>query len=185
MEVAKKYEISETNARNIFCKAPCKYNFAADAKNGKRCESRRVLHSSWRMCSEMAEKSKGIPNVFVLDTSINIFNAINLCVLLVSEESSTLYEAMMLEKLIIAVTDWLVPDNNPREPWFPDFPYDFAVHVTKDKLGECIKDVLFDEEYTKKLKEYRLNNFPKEFNIPLELVVEKFNVPLEELKKIL
>ncbi|MDY5122283.1 MAG: hypothetical protein SPE59_00595 [Treponema sp.] len=46
MEVAKKYEISETNARNIFCKAPCKYNFAADAKNGKRCESRRVLHSS-------------------------------------------------------------------------------------------------------------------------------------------
>lgn len=64
----------------------------------------------------MAEKSKGIPNVFVLDTSINIFNAINLCVLLVSKESSTLYEAMMLEKPIIAVTDWLVPDNNPREP---------------------------------------------------------------------
>lgn len=57
------------------------------------------------------------------------------------------------------------------------------MHVTKDMLGECIKDVLFDEEYTKKIKEYRLNNFPKEFNIPLELVVEKFNVPLEELKK--
>ena len=51
MEVAKKYEISETNARNIFVNRRANITLlqmrkmAKDVKNGKRCESRRVLHS--------------------------------------------------------------------------------------------------------------------------------------------
>lgn len=111
------------------------------------------------ICNEMAEKSKNIPNVFVLDTSINIFNAINLCDVLVSEESSTLYEAMLMDKPVVAVTDWLVPDNFP--PRLPDFPYDFAVKCKKAELKETIENVLSDKSYILTIKNYRQNNFPQ------------------------
>lgn len=119
-----------------------------------------VFKYQYDLCNEMSQKSQGIENVFVLDPSINIFNAINICDLLVSEESSTLYEAMMLDKPVIAVTDWLVPDNLPNPPRFPDFPYEFAVHANKSELKEVISNVVNDVSYTEKISRYRKENFP-------------------------
>lgn len=110
-----------------------------------------------KLINEMAEKSKGKKNVYVLDSNISIFNAIHLCDVLVSEESSTLYEAMMLDKPVIAVTDWLIPDSNP--PRLPDFPYEFAVHIERKDLSNTIQNVIFDESYKSKIIEYRKNNF--------------------------
>ena len=114
----------------------------------------------YNICNEMAEKSRCIPNVFVLDTKINIFNAINICDVLISEESSTLYEAMMLDKPVIAVTDWLVPDNLPMPPRLPDFPYDFAIHIKKSEIKDTLLNVISDDRYKDKITEYRKENFP-------------------------
>ena len=119
-----------------------------------------IYKYQYDLCNEMAEKSIGIENVYVLDTSINIFNAIHLCDLLISEESSTLNEAMMLDKPVIAVTDWLVPDHYPAEPRLPDFPYDFAVHTKKNELRKTIENVLNDVSYTDDIIAYRKKNFP-------------------------
>lgn len=112
------------------------------------------------ICNEMAEKSRGIPDVFVLDSSVNIFNAIQLCDVLVSEESSTLNEAMMLDKPVIAVTDWLVPDQLPSPPRLPDFPYSFAVHTKKKDLHNTIMSVISDSNYKERIFEYRRENYP-------------------------
>lgn len=114
----------------------------------------------YNICQKMAEKSKNIPNVFVLDTSINIFNAINLCDVLISEESSTLYEAMMLDKPVIAVTDWFVPDQLPTPPRLPDFPYDFAIHIKKSEIHDIILKIVSDESYKERITAYRKENFP-------------------------
>ena len=114
----------------------------------------------YSICNEMAEKSQGIPNVFVLDTKINIFNAINLCDVLISEESSTLYEAMMLDKPVIAVTDWLVPDNPYMPPRLPDFPYDFAIHIKKTEIRDTLLKVISNDAYKTKITAYRKENFP-------------------------
>ena len=77
---------------------------------------------------------------------------------LISEESSTLYEAVMLEKPVIAVTDWLVPDRTP--PREPIFPYDFALHIKKKDIRKTIQDVLSDETYKEKIAQYSRENFP-------------------------
>lgn len=114
----------------------------------------------YNLCQEMAEKSRNIQNVFVLDASINIFNAINLCDVLISEESSTLYEAMMLDKPVIAVTDWLIPDSYPDSPRLPDFPYDFAIHIKKNKIKETLLDVISNNSYRDKIINYRKTNYP-------------------------
>ena len=97
-------------------------------------------------------------NVFILDAKINIFNCIALCDVLVSEESSTLYEAMLLGKPVIAVDDWLVPDLNP--PRLPEFPYDWAIHIKKENLKETLHEVINNKNYEDKIIKYRDNNFP-------------------------
>lgn len=101
-----------------------------------------------------------LPNVFILDPKINIFNVIQLCDVLVSEESSTLSEAMLLEKPVIAVTDWLVPDAYPNPARLPECYYDFAIKIGKKDLRETIKTVVSDDSYTKKISQYRKDNFP-------------------------
>ena len=125
-----------------------------------------IKHAPWnpvtypeqvKIINEMAEKSKDIDNVYLLDPTISIFNAINISDVLVSEESSTLYEAMMLDKPVIAVKDWLIPDTVP--PRLPDFPYDFAIHILKKDLAVTLKSVINDEVYKNRIVEYRKNNY--------------------------
>lgn len=111
-----------------------------------------------RIINEMNKKSTGIENVYVLDSSISIFNAINISDILISEESSTLYEAMMLDKPVIAVSDWLIPDTTP--PRLPEFPYDFAIHIKKTEIRETIIKLLKNNEYSEKIITYRKENYP-------------------------
>lgn len=119
-----------------------------------------LFPQQYQICNEMAEKSQNIPGVFVLDPKINIFNAINLCDLLISEESSTLYEAMMTDKPVIAVSDWLVPDTPGMPPRLPDFPYDFVIRIKKSEIKDTICKVISDSSYKEKITSYRHTNFP-------------------------
>lgn len=143
----------------------------------------------YEIIKDMNEKSKGKPNVYILDSSINIYDAINLCDVLVSEESSTLYEAMLMGKPVVAVTDWLVPDVKP--PRLPEFPYDFAIKISKNKLKETIFQVLEDKKYLEKIKNYREINFPQIGNASknvmdvIDSIVNKTELPetkIEELE---
>lgn len=125
-----------------------------------------IKHAPWnpenypeqvKIIDDMTRQSQGKKNVYILDSAISIFNTINISDVLISEESSTLYEAMMLDKPVIAVTDWLIPDVIP--PRLPDFPYDFAIHISKNELKNTIETVMLDESYRNKIIEYRKTNF--------------------------
>ena len=115
---------------------------------------------------EMIEKTHkktqalNLPNVFILDSKINIFNAIQICDVLVSEESSTLSEAMLLEKPVIAVKDWLVPDAYPLPARLPECYYDFATKVQKKDLKQTIINIISDDSYKNEIEKYRKDNFP-------------------------
>lgn len=113
-----------------------------------------------KLITEADEKTRalGLENVFILDTHINIFNAISLCDVLVSEESSTLSEAMLMGKNSIAVTDWLVPDVTP--PRKPECNHDFVIKTARGNLRRTIIDVLENKEYEEKIQNYRQTNFP-------------------------
>lgn len=124
-------------------------------KNENACFAEQI-----RQIEELKKKCQGRPNLYLFDSDINIFSAIALCDGLISEESSTLFEAMLMEKPVVAVTDWLVPDGFPvAPPRKPDFPYDFALKVTSDKLEEAISKVLFDKDYLEKIISYKKENF--------------------------
>jgi hypothetical protein len=60
--------------------------------------------------------------------------------LIVSDESSVMFEGLLLDVPSIAVTDWLIPDCSP--PRIPSVPYDFVIKTTKNNLTNTVNDVI-------------------------------------------
>lgn len=106
----------------------------------------------------MNELHKNISNVTILDDKLNIFEAISICDILVSEESSTMCEAVMMGIPAVSVSNWLIPDQTPSR--FPKCDYDFVTKTTKEELSNCIKRIIDDYDNYKKIAEnYSKNNF--------------------------
>lgn len=97
-----------------------------------------------RNIREMYELHKDVPGVTILPPSTNIFEAIAVSDVLVSEESSTMCEAAMMGIPAISVSNWLIPDVTPCR--FPKCDYDFVIMTVKEKLTECVKQIIDDYE---------------------------------------
>ena len=89
---------------------------------------------------EMEALHKDIKGVTVLPRSTNIFNAIAVSDILVSEESSTMAEAVMMGVPAISVSNWLIPDVTPSR--FPECNYTFVTMTKKENLTDCVKNIL-------------------------------------------
>ena len=107
---------------------------------------------------EMYELHKGNPRVVLLDPHTNILDAIAVSDVLVSEESSTMTECVMMGKPAISVSDWLIPDVTPSR--YPSNEYDYVVKTKKKDLTECVRDVLQHyDEYAKQAQKYSDEHF--------------------------
>ncbi|GHV78172.1 hypothetical protein AGMMS49942_29930 [Spirochaetia bacterium] len=89
---------------------------------------------------QMAALHKNIPNVTMLDPKTNILHALAVSDILVSDESSTMCEAVLMHKPAIAVEDWLVPDTVPSRHACSG--HAFTIKATRDTLTGVLKDVL-------------------------------------------
>lgn len=82
-------------------------------------------------------------NVYYIDQEESIMTAIALCDLLVSEESSVMAEAILLNKPSVAVTDWLIPDQTPSRP--ASVPMDYVIKCKKAELRKTVEAVISHE----------------------------------------
>jgi hypothetical protein len=98
---------------------------------------------------EMYELHKDNPRVIQMDPKTSILDAIMVSDVLVSEESSTMCEAVMMGKPAISVCNWLIPDVTPSR--YPADDYDYVIKTRKETLKECVEEVL--THYTKYQKE--------------------------------
>lgn len=115
---------------------------ATDSKNIKEME---CLHSS-------------NSRVVILPPVTNIFEAIAVSDLLVSEESSTMCEALMMGIPAVSVSDWLIPDTTPSR--FPKCDYDFVIKTKKSQLSDCVKAIVDNyDSYRVSAEEFAKNNF--------------------------
>ncbi|WP_270427796.1 CDP-glycerol glycerophosphotransferase family protein [Fusobacterium mortiferum] len=138
---------------------------------------------------KMYRLHKEIEGVTILPPETNIFDAILVSDILVSEESSTMFEAMLLGIPSVAVTDWKIPDVVPSR--FAIVPYSFVEKTEKRNLTLTVKNIL--ENYSFKKKEiinYRDRNFKNlgkasiEITNLLDLIVAKEKVTYIKGKKI-
>lgn len=79
-------------------------------------------------------------NVYYIEQEESIMTAIALCDLLVSEESSVMAEAILLDKPSIAVTDWLIPDKTPSR--LASVPMDYVIKCRKAELRKTVEEVI-------------------------------------------
>jgi len=94
----------------------------------------------YRNIQEMDKLCRGRKNVYILTPETNIFTAILLSDILVSEESSTLVEAVLAGNISISVTDWLIPDVNP--PRLPVVQPEYIVKTEKKELKNTVLKIL-------------------------------------------
>lgn len=115
-------------------------------------------HDMYYAIIEMAELHKGIPGVTILDPKTNIFEAIMACNILVSEESSTMCEAAMMGIPAVSVSNWLIPDTDPKR--YPECNYDFVFMTKKEELTSFVDSILKNyDEYVEKVEEFRKLTF--------------------------
>ena len=111
-----------------------------------------------RNINEMYELHKNNPRVIMLDRMSSILDAIMISDILVSEESSTMSESVMLGKPAISVNNWMIPDVTPSR--FPSNDYDYIIKTDKENLTECVSEVITHyEKYQKEAQEYSDTHF--------------------------
>ena len=107
---------------------------------------------------EMHELHEKNPRVIQIDPKVNILDVINISDVLVSEESSTMTECVMMGKPAISVSDWLIPDVTPSR--LPKNDFNYLIKTNKDNLTNCVANVLEHyEEYRRKTQKYAENHF--------------------------
>ena len=111
-----------------------------------------------RNIAEMRELHRSNPRVIQLDPKTSILDAIMVSDILVSEESSTMCEAVMMGKPAVSVSNWLIPDTTPSR--YPADDYDFVIKTKKEQLTECVSTVLKQyEKYAHEAQKYSDNHF--------------------------
>lgn len=107
---------------------------------------------------KMEELHTNLKNVTILPTKTNIFEAISISDILVSDESSTMGEALMMGIPAVSVSDWLIPDTTPSR--YPKCDYENVIKTTKLQLTDCVKSILENyNSYTEKANKYSSLNF--------------------------
>ena len=117
-----------------------------------------VMPEQYKNIQEMYELHKDNKRVTLLDTRMNIFDAIMASDVLVSEESSTMCEAVMMGIPAVSVSNWLIPDVTPSR--YPECNYDFVIMTKKECLADCVAEIINDyENYQKETIAFRDNTF--------------------------
>lgn len=136
---------------------------------------------------EMYELHKGNPRVIQVDPKVNILDVIAVSDVLVSEESSTMSECVMMGKPAISVNNWMIPDVTPSR--YPANAYDYVIKTNKEQLTECVSEVIDNYGmYQKEAKNYSDAHFSNIGNcIPmmldiLDATIDKKGSPYQPLK---
>lgn len=91
--------------------------------------------------SQMRKLHEGnYENVYYIEPEESIMTALELCDLVVSDESSVMTEALLFNKPSIAITDWLIPDTTPSR--FASVPMDYVIKIKKVELREYVEKFL-------------------------------------------
>lgn len=107
-----------------------------------------VKQADWNQCDsdilenirEMRRLHEGkYDNVYYIEPKEDIFTALGMCDLVVSDESSVMTEALLFGKPSIAVMDWTIPREGNRRS---EVSVDYVYKCNKAQLGECVKELV-------------------------------------------
>ncbi len=107
---------------------------------------------------DMRQRHEGkYENVYYMEMTDNIWLALKMCDLVVSDESSVMTEALMFGIPSIAVTDWLIPDKTPPRP--ASVPFDYVHKCKKVELREYVERILSGDMAALDIEQMRKDHF--------------------------
>lgn len=135
----------------------------------------------------MYELHRDEERVTILEPEVNILYAIAMADILVSDESSTMCEAVMMGKPAVSVSDWLIPDVTPSR--YPQDNYTFVTKTQKVNLESCVRTILDSySDYANEASQYSRLNFRNIGNSSeiimdiIDSIVNDTHLPLSSLK---
>ncbi len=122
---------------------------------------------------EMNELHEGCAeNIHIIDPEISIMYCLGMSDILVSDESSVLLEASLYGVPSIAVTDWLIPDQDP--PRFASVPYDginkTTIKMLKNKCIEILEDLDSSKLKTIEIRDAHFSNIGSSSKLIVNLI---------------
>jgi hypothetical protein len=113
-------------------------------------------------------------NTTIIDPNLSIIDALAISDILITDESSVLYEALLLDIPTLSVSDWLMRTNNSSVPRLIRPSKDCYKAVKLNQLNEEINKILKQKEYIKKkikyFKNYHYSNLGKSSKIILSII---------------
>lgn len=94
--------------------------------------------------NERARHEGKYENLYYIDVEESIMTALELCNIVVSDESNVMSEALMFNKPSVAVMDWLIPDTEPAR--LSHVPVDYVVKCKKADLRDTIAELIGDKD---------------------------------------
>lgn len=97
----------------------------------------------WDNINAMNALHQGIAsNVHIVDPKVSILYCLGLADVLVSDESSVLIEAALLDVPAVSISDWMIPDRDPPRP--ACVPFDLVLKSTRAGLRSTVEQLLAD-----------------------------------------
>lgn len=97
----------------------------------------------WGNINAMNALHQGIAtNVHIVDPKVSILYCLGLADVLVSDESSVLIEAALLDVPAVSISDWMIPDRDPPRP--ACVPFDLVHKSTRAGLRGTVQQLLAD-----------------------------------------
>lgn len=78
-------------------------------------------------------------NVYYISPEESIMTALEMCDMVVSDESSVMAEALLFDKISVAVVDWTIPSTIP--PRLASVPMDYVIRCKKVELREYVQRI--------------------------------------------
>lgn len=98
---------------------------------------------------EMNEIHKNIENAYILDPRMSIMYCLGISDIFVTDESSILFESLLLNVPSISVSDWPMATSNSGRRRFPNIPYPFVKKLRKTDLHSTVAEMLENLEVYK------------------------------------
>ncbi len=127
--------------------------------------------------NKLRERHKGIENVYFLDPDSNIMHALGLSDILITDESSVMYEALLLDIPSVTISDWPMRTNNSNQPRLINVDCEFIVKVENKKISQKINHMM--ENYQKEVS--LLNNQKESYYCELGQASKKIVNLVEEV----
>ena len=94
-----------------------------------------------KMLNELREKHESqFDNLYYMEPEESIMTALDLCDIVVSDESNVMIEALLFNKPSISITDWYVPNGKTKQ--YTSFPMEYAIHCSIKELRQKIEAFL-------------------------------------------